>query len=495
MGVRRTGLPGGREVLIGWKPPKEFQDYLKISGIMSQKEVLKALSLADETKFLEISENILSETAKIFSIQFPGKKGIIIADENTYRVAGESVHRFLSESGLECAAPFIMDDPELYADYQFVKQVAAHLSPLDGIAVAVGSGVINDLTKLASHELGRPYMCIATAASMDGYSSFGASITKEGAKMTMPCAAPLAILADLDVISGAPAINNASGYADLYAKVPAGADWILADAFGAEALDTQSWHIVQDGLKEALADPAGVRAGTRSAIGPLTEGLMLGGFAMQSLRSSRPASGAEHQFSHLWDMEHHTFKGEMTRRFGLYKDQDEQVPSHGFKVGIGLLTTTALYERVLMTPLENLDIQQALARWKTLDAQISEVNDLFEDPAVKAFAIKQISDKYVTVEELEVQLTELKANWPEIREKLMGQIIPYKEAKEHLKRVGAPVECEQIGISRDRLRKSFYKAQKLRSRFTVLDMAVRTGYLDRWVAELFDQGGVLNQPD
>lgn len=313
--------------------------------------------------------------------------------------------------------------------------------------------------------------------------------------MTMPCAAPLAILADLDVISGAPAINNASGYADLYAKVPAGADWILADAFGAEALDAQSWHIVQDGLKEALADPAGVRAGKKSAIGPLTEGLMLGGFAMQSLRSSRPASGAEHQFSHLWDMEHHTFQGEMAGRYGLYKDQDEQVPSHGFKVGIGLLTTTALYERVIDTPIENLDVRQALARWKTLDAQIAEVNEMFEDPGVKTFAIKQISDKYVTAEELEGQLTRLKADWPDIRKKITQQIIPYSEAKKCLKMVGAPVECEQIGISRDRLRKSFYKAQKLRSRFTVLDMAVRTGYLDQWVEELFGRQGVLRRAE
>jgi len=55
----------------------------------------------------------------------------------------------------------------------------------------------------------------------------------------------------------------------------------------------------------------------------LVEGLMLGGFAMESARSSRVASGAEHMFSHTWDMQHHTHKG--------------HAPSHGFKVGIGAL--------------------------------------------------------------------------------------------------------------------------------------------------------------
>src|SRR5690606_4559330 len=99
------------------------------------------------------------------------------------------------------------------------------------------------------------YMCVSTAASMDGYSAYGASITKSGAKMTMECAAPRAIVADLTVMCDAPPVSNASGYADLYAKVTAGADWIFADALGVELIDGQSWRTVQDGLTDALKDP------------------------------------------------------------------------------------------------------------------------------------------------------------------------------------------------------------------------------------------------
>lgn len=458
---------------------------------MAKKEIERALNLADETKFLTIGTNILSEIPEIFMKEFPGKKGVIVADKNTYSVAAASVHHFLSEANLEYESPLIIDDPDLYADYRFVQYIATYLKPLDAIAIVVGSGVINDLTKRASFELGRPYMCVATAASMDGYSAFGASITKDGAKQTLDCPAPKAIVVDLNIICNAPHINNASGYADLYAKVPAGADWILADALGAEPLDDQSWHIIQDGLKDALKDPEGVKAGKLDAIELLIEGLMLGGFAMQSLKSSRPASGAEHQFSHTWDMEHHLFEGEMAKEFGLYKDKDKQAPSHGFKVGIGLLATTALYERIIETPLEKLDVEESVANWKPLDVQIAEVNELFEEPDLKAFAIEQISKKYITKKDLKIQLTILKNNWPEIKEKLSKQITPYEEAKKHLNLVGAPVVCEQIGITRDRLRQSFYKAQKIRSRFTVLDMAVRTGYLDQWVEDLFSENGVL----
>lgn len=460
---------------------------------MPKQEVEKALSLADETKFLKIGENILSEIPAIFKEQFPGKKAVIVADKNTFKVAGEEVQNYMKEAGLLAAEALVLDDPDLYADYRFVQKIIEFLKPIDAIAVAVGSGVINDITKRANFELERPYMCVATAASMDGYSAYGASITKDGAKMTMTCPAPQAIVADLAVICKAPPIMTASGYADLYAKVPAGADWILADALGVEAMDDESWHIVQDGLEGALKDPEGAKAGKIEAIEPLTEGLMLGGFAIQSLRSSRPASGAEHQFSHLWDMEHHTFKGEMAKKFGLYKDQDEQAPSHGFKVGIGLLTITALYERMFETAIDQLDVEKAVSQWPSLEEQEAEVRKMFKGTDIEDFAVKQISDKYISKEELAKQLTTLKENWPKIKEDLRKQIIPYEVTKKRLKEVGAPVECEEIGISRERLKESFYRAQKIRNRFTVLDVAVRTGYLNAWIDELFGENGVLRK--
>ena len=96
------------------------------------------------------------------------------------------------------------------------------LSSTDAVPVAVGSGTINDLTKLAADRVNRPYMVVATAASMDGYTAYGASITAKGWKQTFDCPAPKVVLADLETIAGAPEGMNASGYADLIAKVAAG---------------------------------------------------------------------------------------------------------------------------------------------------------------------------------------------------------------------------------------------------------------------------------
>ncbi|MDR1876718.1 MAG: sn-glycerol-1-phosphate dehydrogenase [Flavobacteriaceae bacterium] len=467
---------------------------------MSKESINAALSKANETKYLAIESGIIGRIAEIFKEQFPGKKAIVIADTNTYKVAGREVHEALKNSGLEGEEPYIFDDPDLYADYKFVEVLRDHLKDKDVISVAVGSGVINDLTKRANHELDdRPYLCVATAASMDGYSAYGASITRNGAKITHECPAPQAIVADIDIISTAPPLMTASGYADLYAKIPAGADWILADAAvnpnhpktGMEPIDTVAWHIVQDGLEEALRDPEGAKAGEPLAIELLTEGLMLGGFAIQAMSSSRPASGAEHQFSHLWDMEHHTFKGEMSRKYGLYPNQDEQAPSHGFKVGIGTLTITAMYELMLKTPIDQMDVETAVEKWPSLEEEIRRVDEMFRDTDIHPFAVKQVTDKHVTKEELKGQLTRIKENWRTIKEKLEKQIIPFEITKKRLKLVGAPVEPEQVGITRERLREGFYKAQKIRSRYTVLDFAYRAGYLDQWVNELFSKDGAL----
>src|SRR4029453_7065088 len=138
------------------------------------------------------------------------------------------------------------------------------LSGHDAVPVAVGSGSLNDIVKRAAHEAGRPYLGVATAASMDGYTAFGAAITRAGYKQTMTCPAPRplvaaraprALVADLEVLAGAPADMTASGYGDLLGKVTAGADWLVADALGIEPVDPKVWELVQGPLRGGGGGP------------------------------------------------------------------------------------------------------------------------------------------------------------------------------------------------------------------------------------------------
>lgn len=441
-----------------------------------------ALSSARETRALLVGAGAVRDTARIFREQFPGFRAVVVADAHTMPLAGREVARALAGAGIATVEALLLSDPALYAEMRFVEHVEAALRRHHAIPVAVGAGTINDLVKLAAHRTGREsYLCVATAASMDGYTAFGASITAKGAKQTFDCPAPRAVVADLDIIRRAPPDMTASGYADLFAKITAGADWILADALGVEPIDPRAWAIVQGGLRDALADPAGARAGHANAIAPLVEGLMLGGFAMQWTKNSRPASGAEHQFSHLWDMEHHTHRGE--------------APSHGFKVGLATLAVTALYEWLMRQPLDQLDVEHCVARWPSSAEAEAETRRMFARDDFLETALKETAAKHVSPDALRAQLLQLRAHWPATRARLAAQLLPLTEARRRLRAVGAPTEPEEIGLTRARLRTSFLRAQQIRRRFTVLDLAVRTATLGPALDSLFGAAGALSAPN
>ena len=288
---------------------------------MSTEMMERALARATDTKACVIGDGVLAKVTPMFREQFPdADRAIVVCDPRTRAAAGERVEDLLAKAGVEVSEYVVEPGGRTFhADYRYVTEVrdAIQAAGVERagrkiVPVAVGSGVVNDLTKLASGDLGLPYMVCTTAASVDGYSSFGASIrSPEGTKQTYACPAPRAIIADLDVIRTAPAWVAASGFADLMAKVPAGADWILAYELGASGWHDSAWHTVQDGLKDAIGDPEGVAAMRTEPLTRFVEGLMLGGFAMQDMQSSRPASGAEHLFSHLLEMRDHTFRGDI----------------------------------------------------------------------------------------------------------------------------------------------------------------------------------------
>ena len=439
-------------------------------------EIETALQRARDTKALEFGEGAMERLPKMLEALFPGKKVVIVADDNTYNAAGRKVCGILDAAGTQMEDSFIFKDPDLYAEWSYLQQLEAYLKERDAVPVAVGSGVINDLTKLASHHLGRRYVIVGTAASMDGYTAYGASITYEGNKQTFDCPAPLGVVFDPAVAAKAPAGMSASGYADLLAKIPAGADWIISDAVGSEAIDDFAFGLVQKNLRKALSDPAAVADGDVEATGMLADGLIMSGFAMQAISSSRPASGTDHQFSHFWDMEGLCYNGRHV--------------SHGFKVGIGTMVSTACLEFLISKDLTRLDIDACVAAWPTWEAQEAYIRKIFEGkPGHLARGLAESRAKYCGPEEIRCQLNAIVAVWPELRERIREQIIPFDDVKEMLRLVGAPSRPEEIGVSKARLRDTFKCIPFMRNRYTGIDLIYRAGLLDEVTEHIFGRGG------
>lgn len=440
-------------------------------------KVESALQRTTDTKDLIIGKGVVVRTAEMFAKLFPTNKAIVVADNNTWEVAGKTVYESLKAAGIEQDEPFIFTDPELYAEWSYVEQLTARLEKTEAIAIAVGSGVINDITKYVSGSLSRKYMCVGTAASMDGYTAYGASITKDGNKQTLNCPAPYGFVMDPVIAAAAPKELVASGYADLIAKIPAAADWMLADVTGNEKIDKFSWDLVQNGLKESLSQPKACHEGDVEMTEALCEGLLMSGFAMQALQSSRPASGTEHQFSHCWDMENLCYEGKHV--------------SHGFKVGIGTLASTASLEFLLEQDIEHLDVDKCVDAWKSWEEQEKEIREVFAGkPGHLARGLKETKDKYTDKEGLRKQLEALKAAWPELKTQIKAQIIPFEEVHENLKLVGAPYEPEHIGVTRERFRKTFSYIPYMRSRYANIDVVYRLGLMPKLMERLFGKGGI-----
>lgn len=439
----------------------------------------EALKYVDETKALIIEDGAINKVAALFNKQFPNKKGIIVSDQYMYDKFGKRIANILDEFQIIQDNPFIFKDLELMANYENVERLTNSLKKNKAIPIAVGSGIINDLTKLAAHNSERRYMCVATAASVDGYTAFGASITIDGSKQTFSCPAPQACLADINIISKAPFHMSAAGYADVFAKITAGADWILADSLEVELINKKAWNIAQNGLHKAVLNPEGIFERDKDAFKVLTERLMLSGLAMQQAKSTRPASGAEHHFSHLWDMEHHLH-------------HNKPIP-HGFQVAIGTLAITALYEQLLQTNMNELDVDLCCSLWPSLDFFVQSAKEMFMHTDFPQIGVQEMKAKYISKVELKEQLILLKKNWEKIKERLSQQIIPFKEVKRCLKIMNVPTEPEEIGITKEYLRETFNRALYIRRRFTILDLAVRTNMMEKWLDEIFSANGIWSQ--
>ncbi len=437
--------------------------------------VERALADASTTRQVVVRGGALAETGRLAREMFPGRTAVVVADNTTFRIAGEAVLSSLREAGVTAEEPIVFPaEPTLRPDLRNVATVRARLGP-DSLPIAVGSGTLNDLTKRAAHEAGLPYLVVATAASMDGYTASGAALIADGVKQTFPCEAPLAVVADLDVIAAAPDGMTASGYGDLIGKVTAGADWLLADALGIEPILPDIWEMVQGPLPGMIADPARYFRGDRDEIEQLFDGLVITGLAIQAAGFTRPASGSEHQFSHLWEMRGLEHEGELV--------------SHGKKVGLGTIVSTTIYERLLATPVDRLDIDRAVAAWPSWPEMEAIIRRTHDHPALIEKALEECHAKHLTPDALAERLTRLRTEWPALAPKLRAQLLPVDDLRRMLEAAHCPTRPEDIGLTMAQMRESYLAAGQIRRRYTVFDIVLEAGLLGTFVDEIFGPDG------
>ena len=247
-----------------------------------------------ETKMVVVEYNAIANFEKYMEqVGLAGKRRTVVYDTNIYKLTEGKHIRADQEIVLEANGLRSEDIP--------IEKMMKDLDHPE-VIVAYGAGTIMDFGRYPAYKLGIPFVAVPTLASSDGFTANICSVILEGQKKSIPMCAPILVVADLDIIKGAPARLVASGINDILSKYISLVDWRISTLVDGEYYCPMVAELAQQALS-IMRNAADVYAETGKAdIEAMTMAQMLSGLTMQLLNHSRAASGAEHLIAHLVEM-------------------------------------------------------------------------------------------------------------------------------------------------------------------------------------------------
>ena len=291
------------------------------------------------TEVIEVSEHAIEKTAELL-------KGyhriLLVADENTYEVAGRRAEQLLREAGM-LSHILVLPSPALPTAENIGKVLieagrdaetydinAFSLNP--DYILAVGSGSLNDTCRMVSYRLGIPYGVCGTAPSMDGYASVVAPLLNGRKKIVYTCTIARHIIIDLSINAAAPYPLLLSGVGDMIGKYIAILDWENSRDRTGEYSCGQIADMVLKATGQCIEASAGLEKRDLAAVRSTSEGLILSGECIAFCGSSRPASGTEHMIGQTWE---------------VMDVEEGKVPNlHGIEVGEATFAAVEIYRKL-----------------------------------------------------------------------------------------------------------------------------------------------------
>ena len=172
-----------------------------------------------ETKLVVVDYGCLKDFDKYMEDCGLTGRRTVIYDTNTYNLPG-MIH-------VPATKEIILEAKGLHSEKEMIESIIPQLDDPD-VLVTVGSGTLMDFARYNAHKLGIPYAAIPTLASSDGFTANICSIVIDGQKKSIPMEAPTLVLADLNIIAGAPMFLAISGVADILSKWISLADWKIS---------------------------------------------------------------------------------------------------------------------------------------------------------------------------------------------------------------------------------------------------------------------------
>ena len=233
---------------------------------------------------------------------------LIIAGQKTYDVAGKTVKELLEKEGMQVDT--LVVESATVKDVGIVEEKITALKPQ--VVLGVGGGTKIDVAKCSSANRGTPFISVPTTASHDGIASPLSSVKGFEKPYSFMAEAPIAIVADTDIIMQSPWRFTVSGCGDVLAKYTAVKDWRMAYVEKNEYYGGYAASLALMSAKLVTENAGIIKPGNEEGLRVLIEALISCGVSMSIAGSSRPCSGSEHMFSHALDVirPNHTLHGE-----------------------------------------------------------------------------------------------------------------------------------------------------------------------------------------
>lgn len=387
-----------------------------------------------ETKMVVVEYGATADFEKYMEqVGLAGKKRTVVYDSVIYKLT-EGKH-------VRADQEIILEANGLRAEDTVIEDMMTKLDSPE-VIVAYGAGTIMDFGRYPAYKLGIPFVAVPTLASSDGFTANICSAIIDGQKKSTPMCAPILVVADLDIIKGAPKRLVASGINDILSKYISVADWKIATLVSGEYF----CPMVSELALEAL-DIMRTAADKYAATGEcdheaMTMAQMKSGITMQLLNHSRAASGAEHLMAHLVEMQPPRFEGAE----GI----------HGECVGVGTYLCAKEYHRLAALPTPKAKAFEPLSReW---------IYEKFGDRLAEGIIKENEHDVLSTFDPQNIV-----DNWDGIKSIIAG--IPSAEELETLyKAVGSKYLPEHVGIDPALADEMLTVSAAIRNRLTLVRM-------------------------
>lgn len=408
-----------------------------------------------------VGSGILKDCAGYLRNRNMGTKALLVADNITYPIAGRYVEKLLTDEGMRITLCLLEREDELKPDETAIGEILLSMNKDTEFLISVGSGSVTDATRYVAFNTGRPFVCIGTAPSMDGYTSVVAPLLFHDIKINKPASYPVVIICDLDIMKSAPPAMFISGIGDVLGKYIAKADWILGNIVNHEAYCPMCADFVIQAVQKCMNNIDEIRNRTEKGTRVLIEALILAGVTTMIIGNTRAVASVEHNMSHCWEM--------------MKLAAKEKPPSHGTAVGVGTVYSLMFYEQFMKLDLQKVNKSEVEKNRLSYQQREDFMVRCYGEKTGKSI-MQENPEDFIDWTEQERRINAMTDKWELIREEL--NFLPTStEMVNVLKKLCAPITAAELGINDQMLDITLKCAKDYRSRYSVCKALDELGIL------------------